>query len=56
MFTETLKQATADNVLFVDLLRQQGVLPGIKVDEVSITVGKYISCVRLWVNSHNVPT
>lgn len=38
MFTETLKQATVDGIPFVDVLNQQGVLPGIKVDEVSTKV------------------
>jgi fructose-bisphosphate aldolase class 1 len=36
MFKETLYQSTADGTPFVDVLARQGVLSGIKVDEVSI--------------------
>ena len=35
MFKETLYQSTADGTPFVDVLSRQGVLSGIKVDEVS---------------------
>jgi fructose-bisphosphate aldolase class I len=34
LFKETLSQAASDGTPFVDCLGQQGVLPGIKVDEV----------------------
>lgn len=34
MFKETLLQSAADGTSFVDCLVRQGVLPGIKVDEV----------------------
>jgi fructose-bisphosphate aldolase class I len=34
MYKETLYQSAADGTPFVDLLLKQGVLPGIKVDEV----------------------
>jgi fructose-bisphosphate aldolase class I len=34
MFKETLHQAAADGTSFVDCLTRQGVMPGIKVDEV----------------------
>ena len=33
MFDETLHQSTKDGVLFIDLLKKQGIVPGIKVDE-----------------------
>jgi fructose-bisphosphate aldolase class I len=32
MFEETLYQSTADGRPFVDVLKAQGILPGIKVD------------------------
>lgn len=32
MFEETLYQSCADGKLFVDVLRDQGIMPGIKVD------------------------
>jgi len=32
LFEETLKQSTKDGKLFVDVLREEGVMPGIKVD------------------------
>lgn len=34
LFKETLGQSTAAGVPFVKCLKQQGILPGIKVDEV----------------------
>lgn len=34
MFKETLQQSAADGTPFVQCLLRQGVLPGIKVDEV----------------------
>jgi hypothetical protein len=37
MFKETLQQAAADGTPFVQCLTQQGVMPGIKVDEVRST-------------------
>jgi fructose-bisphosphate aldolase class I len=40
MFKETLHQAAADGTSFVDCLTRQGVMPGIKVDEVGIRVSK----------------
>jgi fructose-bisphosphate aldolase class I len=33
LFDETIHQATKDGVLFIDLLKQAGIIPGIKVDE-----------------------
>ena len=33
LFDETIKQKTKDGRLFADLLKQQGIVPGIKVDE-----------------------
>lgn len=34
MFKEALTQSTSGGVPFVDCLKSQGILPGIKVDEV----------------------
>lgn len=39
MFKETLGQSSVEGVPFVECLRQQGILPGIKVDEVLPTAG-----------------
>jgi fructose-bisphosphate aldolase class 1 len=36
MFKETLYQSAADGTPFVDVLSRQGVLSGIKVDEVRL--------------------
>ncbi len=33
LFDETIRQSTKDGVLFIDLLKKQGIVPGIKVDE-----------------------
>src|SRR6195952_3129296 len=33
LYDETIYQATKDGVLFIDLLKQAGIIPGIKVDE-----------------------
>jgi hypothetical protein len=38
MFKETLQQADSDGTPFVEVLRRQGVLAGIKVDEVGVGV------------------
>ena len=38
MFKETLAQASSDGIPFVKCLERQGVLPGIKVDQVSTDV------------------
>lgn len=35
MFEETLYQSTEDGIPFVDVLKNEGILPGIKVDKVS---------------------
>ena len=35
LYKETLYQDASDGVPFVDCLRKQGILPGIKVDEVA---------------------
>ena len=45
MFKETLYQAAADGTPFVQCLERQGVLPGIKVDEVRMCV---CVCVCVW--------
>lgn len=36
LYKETLQQSSSSGHAFVDCLRQQGVLPGIKVDEVTL--------------------
>jgi fructose-bisphosphate aldolase class I len=36
LFDETIYQATDDGVLFIDLLKKAGIIPGIKVDEGTI--------------------
>lgn len=36
MFKETLYQSAADGTPFVDILNRQGVLSGVKVDEVRV--------------------
>lgn len=33
LFDETIKQSTTDGKLFVDILKEKGIIPGIKVDE-----------------------
>jgi fructose-bisphosphate aldolase class I len=33
LFDETIHQSTRDGVLFIDMLKKQGIVPGIKVDE-----------------------
>jgi fructose-bisphosphate aldolase class I len=33
LFDETIHQSTKDGVLFIDMLKKQGIVPGIKVDE-----------------------
>ncbi len=41
LFDETIYQATADNVLFVDILKQAGIIPGIKVDEGAVDMAGF---------------
>jgi Fructose-bisphosphate aldolase class-I len=36
LYKETLAQSSSDGVPFVDCLARQGILPGIKVDEVGL--------------------
>lgn len=36
LFDETIKQSTTDGTLFVDILKKNGIIPGIKVDEGAI--------------------
>ena len=46
MFEETLYQSTADGKPFVDVLRDQGIMPGIKVDgglEASLFLARLLS-------------
>ena len=41
LYEETLKQSTADGKKFVDVLKENGVIPGIKVDKVSFKFDKH---------------
>src|SRR3989338_3596331 len=33
LFDETLRQKTKENISFIDVLKKQGIIPGIKVDK-----------------------
>jgi fructose-bisphosphate aldolase class I len=41
LFDETLYQATKDGVLFIDILKRAGIIPGIKVDEGTIDLAGF---------------
>lgn len=41
LFDETIKQRTADGVLFIDILVKKGVVPGIKVDEGTVALAGF---------------
>lgn len=41
LFDETIYQATDDGVLFIDILKQAGIIPGIKVDEGTVTLAGF---------------
>jgi fructose-bisphosphate aldolase class I len=41
LYDETIYQATKDGVLFIDLLKQAGIIPGIKVDEGTIDLAGF---------------
>lgn len=41
LFDETIYQSTSDGVLFVDVLKQAGIIPGIKVDEGTIDMASF---------------
>lgn len=41
LFDETIYQATKDGVLFIDMLKQAGIIPGIKVDEGTIDLAGF---------------
>ncbi|MDB5032279.1 MAG: fructose-bisphosphate aldolase [Mucilaginibacter sp.] len=41
LFDETIYQATADGVLFVDILKQAGIIPGIKVDAGTVNLAGF---------------
>ena len=41
LFDETIYQATKDGVLFIDLLKKQGIIPGIKVDEGTVDMANF---------------
>ena len=43
LFDETIYQKTDDGVLFVDILKQQGIIPGIKVDEGAVNMAGFPS-------------
>jgi fructose-bisphosphate aldolase class I len=38
LFDETIRQSTADGKLFIDILKEKGIIPGIKVDEGAINM------------------
>ncbi len=41
LYDETIYQATKDGVLFIDILKQAGIIPGIKVDEGTIDLAGF---------------
>lgn len=41
LFDETIYQATRDGVLFVDVLKMAGIIPGIKVDEGAVSLAGF---------------
>ena len=41
LFDETLYQKTDDGILFIDILKQAGIIPGIKVDEGAINMAGF---------------
>jgi fructose-bisphosphate aldolase class I len=41
LFDETIYQATKDGVLFVDVLKKAGIIPGIKVDEGTVDLAAF---------------
>ncbi|HEY2582297.1 MAG TPA: class I fructose-bisphosphate aldolase [Mucilaginibacter sp.] len=41
LFDETIYQATKDGVLFIDILKKAGIIPGIKVDEGTIDMAGF---------------
>jgi len=43
LFDETIYQATNNGVLFVDILKQAGIIPGIKVDEGAVDMAGFLN-------------
>ncbi|WP_428330029.1 class I fructose-bisphosphate aldolase [Mucilaginibacter sp.] len=41
LFDETIYQATKDGVLFIDILKDAGIIPGIKVDEGTVDLANF---------------
>lgn len=41
LYDETIYQATKDGVLFIDILKEAGIIPGIKVDESTINLAGF---------------
>jgi fructose-bisphosphate aldolase class I len=41
LFDETIKQSTTDGTLFIDILKRNGIIPGIKVDEGAIPMAGF---------------
>ncbi len=41
LFDETIKQSTDDGTLFIDILKRNGIIPGIKVDEGAIPMAGF---------------
>ena len=48
MFKETLLQSSSTGVPFVECLEQQGVLPGIKVDQVCVFAPPHVRQAADW--------
>src|SRR6201991_4288346 len=41
LFDETIYQKTTDGKLFIDMLKEQGIVPGIKVDEGAVDMANF---------------
>src|ERR1700712_394918 len=41
LFDETIYQSTKDGVLFIDILKKAGIIPGIKVDESTVNMANF---------------
>lgn len=41
LFDETIKQSTSDGTLFIDILKNKGIIPGIKVDEGTVAMAGF---------------
>lgn len=41
LFDETIRQSTKDGVLFIDILRKKGIVPGIKLDQGAVAMAAF---------------